>query len=113
MIIVHVVEPFAAGIAVFVKYLTEAMPGDLHIIIHGERKEVMCAGDVKKTFSSPNVRFVKWRSAQRTINPFKDFLALSELYKILKRLKNKHLLHMFHLHSPNSRFLSLFFFRIL
>ncbi len=102
MIIVHVVEPFAAGIAVFVKYLTEAMPGDLHIIIHGERKQVMCAVDVKKTFSSPNVRFVKWHSAQRTIDPFKDFLALAELYKILKRLKNKQLIDGVHLHSSKS-----------
>ncbi|HEV8284094.1 MAG TPA: glycosyltransferase [Chitinophagaceae bacterium] len=102
MIIVHVVEPFAAGIAVFVKYLTETMPGDLHIIVHGERKQVMCAVDVKKTFSSPNVRFVKWRSAQRSINPFKDFLALAELYKILKRLKNKDLVDSIHLHSSKS-----------
>ncbi len=105
MIIIHVVEPFAAGIAVFVKYLTETMSGDLHIIIHGERKQVMCAIDVKKTFSSPNVRFIKWRSAQRSINPFKDFLALAELYKILKRLKNKNLADGVHLHSSKSGFL--------
>ena len=50
MTIVHVVEPFAAGVAVFVKYLTETMPDDLHIIVHGERKQVMSAGDVKKIF---------------------------------------------------------------
>jgi len=102
MIIVHVVEPFAAGIAVFVKYLTEIMPHDSHIIIHGERKQVMCAGEVKKTFSLPNVRFIKWRSAQRSIDPFKDFLALAELYKILKRLKNGNRVDSVHLHSSKS-----------
>jgi glycosyltransferase involved in cell wall biosynthesis len=102
MIIVHVVEPFAAGIAVFVKYLTEAMPSDIHIIIHGERKQVMCAAEVKKTFSLPNVRFIKWRSAQRSINPSKDFLALAELYKILKRLRTKNLVDSVHLHSSKS-----------
>jgi hypothetical protein len=39
MIIVHIVEPFAAGIAVFVKSLTEAMPDDMHIIVHGEETQ--------------------------------------------------------------------------
>jgi len=102
MTIVHVVEPFAAGVSVFVKYLTETMPDDLHIVIHGERKQVMSAANVKKTFSSPKVRFIKWRSAQRSIHPIKDFLALSELYKILKRLKDKDLIDGVHLHSSKS-----------
>ena len=81
------------------------MPDDLHIVIHGERKQVMPAIDVKRTFSSTNVRFIKWRSAQRPINPFKDFLALGELYKILRRLKKKHLVDGVHLHSSKSGFL--------
>ena len=102
MTIVHVVEPFAAGVSVFVKYLTETMPDDLHIIIHGERKQVMSAANVKKTFSSPRVRFIKWHSAQRSIHPVKDFLALTELYKILKRLKEKDLIDGVHLHSSKS-----------
>ena len=50
MTIVHVVEPFAAGIAVFVKSLTETMPDDVHIIVHGERKKVIAASEVKKIF---------------------------------------------------------------
>ena len=102
MTIVHVVEPFAAGVAVFVKYLTETMPDDMHIIVHGERRQVMPAGDVKKIFPGSNVRFIKWQSAQRSIDPFKDFLAFSELYKILKRLKNKNLIDSVHLHSAKS-----------
>lgn len=102
MIVVHVIEPFASGVAVFVKYLTETMPGDQHLIIHGERQGVMRAVDVKRTFSSPNVKFIKWRSAQRPIHPLKDFIALSELYKILKRLKEKNLVDTVHLHSAKS-----------
>ena len=102
MIIVHVVEPFAAGIAVFVRALTETMPDDLHIIIHGERKQVMPAKEVKKSFPQKNVRFIKWKSAQRSINPLKDFLALSELYKIFRRLKRKNLIDAVHLHSSKS-----------
>lgn len=105
MTIVHVVEPFASGIAVFVKYLTETMPDDLHFIIHGERRQVMPAVDVKRTFPLSNVRFIRWRSAQRSINPVKDSLALAELYKILKRLKNKNLVDGVHLHSSKSGFL--------
>jgi len=99
MIIVHVVEPFAAGVAVFVKYLTEAMPDDRHIIIHGERRQVMPVEKVKKTFSNPNVHFIRWRSAQRAVNVYKDFVALVELYNILRRLKGKGLLDSVHLHS--------------
>jgi len=102
MIIVHVVEPFAAGVGVFVKYLTETMPEDRHLIIHGERKEVMPVEEVKKTFSNPNVKFIRWRSAQRSINIYKDFLALGELYTILRRLKSKGLLESVHLHSSKS-----------
>lgn len=102
MIIVHVVEPFASGVAVFVKYLTEIMADDLHLVIHGERKEVMSAGAVKKTFLTTNVKFIKWRSAARTIHPLKDLSAFVELYTILRRLKKKNLLDSVHLHSAKS-----------
>jgi glycosyltransferase involved in cell wall biosynthesis len=48
------------------------------------------------------VRFIKWRSAQRSINPLKDFLALAEIYTILKRLKSRNLVDGIHLHSSKS-----------
>ncbi|HEX7905862.1 MAG TPA: glycosyltransferase [Chitinophagaceae bacterium] len=102
MIIVHIVEPFAAGIAVFVRSLTEVMPDDVHIIIHGERRNVMTAAEVKKNFPKQNVRFLKWRFAQRSIDPIKDFFALTELYTILRRLRRKNLVDAVHLHSSKS-----------
>ena len=102
MIIVHIVEPFAAGIAMFVKSLTESMPDDMHIIVHGERNEIMAAQEVKKNFTNPNTRFIRWRSAKRSIDPIKDFFALSELYKILSRLKRKNMVDAVHLHSSKS-----------
>lgn len=102
MTIVHIVEPFAAGIAVFVKSLTETMPDDVHIIVHGERKKEIAAREVKKIFPQRNIRFIKWRSAQRAVHPLKDFMAFSELYKILRRLKKKNLVDAVHLHSSKS-----------
>ncbi|HWJ02332.1 MAG TPA: glycosyltransferase, partial [Verrucomicrobiae bacterium] len=102
MTILHVVEPFAAGIAVFVKSLTEAMPQDTHIILHGERKQVMTAAEVKKIFPKNNVRFIRWHSVQRSIHPLKDLKALRELYSILKRLKKTGMLDAVHLHSSKS-----------
>ena len=102
MTILHVVEPFASGIAVFVKSLTETMPDDVHIIIHGERRQEIAASEVKKIFPTKNIRFIKWRSAQRAVHPLKDFLALSELYKIIRRLKKKNLVDAVHLHSAKS-----------
>ena len=102
MTIVHIVEPFAAGVAVFVRSLTEAMPNDIHIVVHGERKSEMPAVEVKKNFPTQNVRFVKWRSAGRAIDPFKDLMALAEVYKILIRLKKKDMVDAVHLHSSKS-----------
>ena len=100
--IIHVVEPFASGVAVFVKLLTEAMPDDLHIIVHGERRKVKRASEVKKEFLAPNVRFIKWRSAQRSIDPVRDVMALSELVTIFRRLRRKGLVDAVHLHSSKS-----------
>ena len=105
MIIVHVVEPFAAGVAVFVRSLTETMPDELHIVVHGERKNEISAATVKSAFPKKNVRFIRWRSAQRSIHPLKDLMALAELFKILRRLKRKNLVDAVHLHSSKSGFL--------
>lgn len=102
MTVIHVVEPFASGVAVFVKLLTESMPDDLHIIIHGERKKVKSASAVKREFPVANVRFIKWRSATRSIDPLKDIMALTELTTILRRLKRKGLVDAVHLHSSKS-----------
>lgn len=102
MTIVHIVEPFAAGVATFVKSLTEAMPNDQHIVIHGERKNVTTADQVKRNFFSNNVHFIKWEYAQRSINPVKDIAALTRLCNILKRLKQKGMIDAVHLHSSKS-----------
>ncbi|MGK2864445.1 MAG: glycosyltransferase [Chitinophagaceae bacterium] len=102
MKIVHIVEPFASGIAFFVKSLTEAMPDDLHIVVHGERVNEMSAANVKKNFPKKNVRFIKWHSAQRSIDLLKDLQALTQLYHIVRRLKQKQLIDAVHLHSSKS-----------
>ena len=105
MKIVHVVEPFASGIAVFVKSLVENMTDDLHIVVHGERDYVMKSADVIKHFPKNNVRFIRWKSAQREISITKDTAAFVELYTILRRLKKKNLVDAVHLHSSKSGFL--------
>jgi glycosyltransferase involved in cell wall biosynthesis len=78
------------------------MPDDVHIIVHGERKKEIAASEVKKIFPQKNIRFIRWRSAQRSVHPLKDFMAFSELYKILRRLKRKGLVDAVHLHSSKS-----------
>lgn len=102
MVIVHVVEPFAAGIATFIKLLAENMPDDCHIVVHGERKEVTEAIEVKKYFPKNNVKFIRWKSAQREISLLKDLKALVELTAILKRFKHADAIH---LHSSKAGFL--------
>lgn len=102
MTVVHIVEPFVSGIAVFVRLLAESMPKDRHIIVHGERAHVMSASEVKKDFSGLNVSFIRWKSAQRSVHPIKDTLALTELITILRRLKKGGRVDAVHLHSSKS-----------
>lgn len=105
MKIVHVVEPFASGIAVFVRSLVENLQDDMHFIVHGERRQVMLAAEVKQYFPKENVRFIRWKSAQREINIRKDTIAFMELYTILRRLKKQNQVDAVHLHSSKSGFL--------
>src|SRR5258708_4129226 len=105
MKIVHVVEPFASGIATFVRALVENLNDDLHIIVHGEREYVMKSAEVKLDFPKKNVRFMRGKSAQREISIRKDTVAFMELYTILKRLKKQFHIDAVHLHSSKSGFL--------
>ncbi|MFY7838718.1 MAG: glycosyltransferase [Lacibacter sp.] len=102
MRIVHVVEPFASGVVTFVKSLVEHLPEDYHIVIHGERPEVMERAEVKKLFPPTQVKFIHWKSAQRGLHLVKDTRALFELYTILKRFRS---VDAVHLHSSKSGFL--------
>lgn len=105
MNIIHVVEPFASGIATFVKSLVENLQDDLHIIIHGERENVMRSAEVKSYFPVANTRFIRWPSAQRSLSVRKDTAAFWELYTILRQLKQQNRIDAVHLHSSKSGFL--------
>ena len=105
MRIVHVVEPFASGIATFVRSLVNGMPEDRHIIVHGERDQVMRSETVIMDFPKHNVEFIRWRSAQRYIRPLKDLHAFFELRAILRQLKRQGPIDAVHLHSSKSGFL--------
>lgn len=102
MQIVHVLDPFAAGLATFLKLLTEELDNDYHIIVHGERKNLADAKEVKKIFPRKNIRFIYWKSVQREIHPLKDIRAYLELVSILRRFKNADVIH---LHSSKAGFL--------
>jgi len=110
MKIIHIVEPFASGVAVFVRSLVENLHSDHHVIIHGERASVSKAEEVKALFQSSNVEFVKWKFAQRSLNPFLDGLAFLNLVYHLKRNSDADAVH---LHSSKSGFLGRIACRIL
>ncbi|PWT71540.1 MAG: glycosyl transferase family 1 [Bacteroidetes bacterium] len=105
MRIVHVAEPLVAGVATFVRSLVEGMREDSHVIVHGERPQLMISEKVIEDFPRDNVRFIRWRSAQREIRPVKDLRALIELYLILLRLKKSSGIDVVHLHSSKSGFI--------
>ena len=102
MQIVHVLDPFVAGLATFLKLLTEELNDDYHIIVHGERLNLAAPEEVKKIFPRKNIRFIHWKSVQREINAVKDLKAYFELVSILRRFKNSDIIH---LHSSKAGFL--------
>ena len=113
MKIVHVVEAFASGIAVFINSLVDNMKEDQHLVIHGEREQVMRAEDVKRQFSGVHVSFLRWPSACRNIRPWQDIKASLELYGFLKDLKRQGAVDVVHLHSSKSGFLGRVVCRVL
>lgn len=102
MTIIHIVDPFAGGLATFLKLLTEQLREDKHIIIHGERKELVDKAEVKKIFPKENVKFIHWKSVQREISVVKDFQAYLELIQILRRFRKADAVH---LHSSKAGFI--------
>ncbi len=102
MKVIHVVDPFAAGLATFLKLLSEQMDEHYHIIVHGERKEIAEAQEIKRKFPKKNVKFVYWKSVQREVSFIKDTRAYFELLTILRRFKDADVIH---LHSSKAGFL--------
>ncbi|MEI7596858.1 MAG: glycosyltransferase [Bacteroidota bacterium] len=103
MKIIHVVDPFAGGLATFLKLLTEELnDNNYHIIVHGERRHLADPTDVKSFFPKKNVKFIFWKSVQREVSPFKDIQAYLELVNILRRFNDADVIH---LHSSKAGFL--------
>lgn len=102
MTIVHVLDPFAGGLATFLRLLTEQLHNDYHIIIHGERNDIADFKEVRSVFPKKNIRFIQWKSVQRNLSAKKDFKAYIELVKILRRFKTADAVH---LHSSKAGFL--------
>ena len=98
--VLHVVEPFAGGIATFIKQLTEQCPGDEHIILHGNRSEIIEPSELYRRFPS-NCKFIRWKFTQREINPVADSFAFAQLMKVLVAEK----FDVVHLHSSKAGFL--------
>lgn len=93
--VLHVVESFGGGIINFVNHLSNLDCLDSCTILYNERE--IKISQIKKKFSE-NVSFIRWKSAQRTINPYKDFLAFFYLLSVLK----KNNFDIVHLHSSKA-----------
>lgn len=102
MVIVHVLDPFGAGLATFLRLLTEELSDDYHIIVHGERNELVDFKEVRSHFPKKNIRFIQWKTVQRNLNVKKDFIAYVELTKILRRFRFADVVH---LHSSKAGFI--------
>ncbi|WP_296896111.1 glycosyltransferase [uncultured Megamonas sp.] len=100
MKIVHIMECFAGGTFNFLVDLTNELYNEEHIVIYGTNRE-----NTPKNFKdlfNKNVKFIKWKTAQREMKPLKDIKALWELYNILKKIDD---IDIIHLHSSKAGFL--------
>ena len=100
MKIVHVIECFAGGTFNFLVDLTTELKNEEHIVIYGMSRE-NTPSNFRSLFPN-NVKFIKWKYAQREMKPIKDLKALIELYTILKQIDN---IDVIHLHSSKAGFL--------
>lgn len=107
--VLHVVESFGGGIINFVKHLTNLDCLESSTILYNERE--IKISQIQTKFTN-KVSFIRWKSAQRTINPYKDILAYFNLIHILR--SNKY--DIVHLHSSKAGILgqlaSVFFRKI-
>lgn len=102
MTVVHVLEPFATGVASAVISIAKQLPHIRHVVVHGERAGADGIAGVKGRFP-PEVIFIPWPHAGREINPLRDFQALCSLLAILKPYKKNG--PVIHLHSSKAGFL--------
>jgi len=102
VIVLHVLEPFASGVATAVCSITGELRDLTHIIIHGSRS---LEGSEKVKLRFPKeVTFIEWKNVGREINLVKDFRALKELKKHLKPYARQKDIAV-HLHSSKAGFL--------
>lgn len=113
MYIIHVVEPLAGGMVTFMKSLTESMPSDQHLIIHGRREHGLPLEAVRKQFIASNIKLVLWESAVRNLSPLQDLHAARELYVLLKQLKAAGKIDVVHLHCSKAGFIGRLVCRLL
>jgi len=116
VIILHVLEPFASGVATAVIAIAGELPDYSHIVIHGSRNNVESAEEVRKRFP-PGVTFIEWKNAGREISLVKDWKALCELTALLKpyspgKIKGSGPV-VVHLHSSKAGFLGRLACRVL
>lgn len=97
MTIIHIVEPFATGINTFIHELVAGMPNDQHIIIHGERDDNRKLQSIMDEYGD-NVKFVRWKNAQRELRFLKDLKSFLSLRKLLKNNP----FDIIHLHSSKA-----------
>lgn len=100
MKVVHVVEPFSSGIVTFIINITRELSEHEHLVIHGKRTTEDDITSVRKRFDS-DVSFKLWKYANKSVHPVNDFLALIQLYKMLKNIE----FDVLHLHSSKAGFL--------
>ncbi|MFQ3576657.1 MAG: glycosyltransferase [Cytophagales bacterium] len=103
MKILHVVESFGGGSAVFISLLSKYLSNHEHIVLYGLRKDEQ-PFEVTKSKFPQSVKFVYWKSATRELSLINDFLAFIELNKKIKNLNPD----VVHLHSSKAGFIGRF-----
>lgn len=91
------VEPFASGVIDFIATIINMDAVHKHTVVHGTRLWVDSENGVRSKFCD-QTKFIRWKYANRRINPFFDLFALITITKVL--LKGRY--DVIHLHSAKA-----------
>ena len=95
--ILHITEPFSAGVFTAISDLAKGLPQYKHIVAHGLDR---IQQNISPDFLA-EVTLIPWKFAKASLNPFKDILALYLLLQIITKTKPD----IIHLHSSKAGFL--------
>ena len=92
--ILHITEPFSAGVFTSISNLVIGLPDYAHFVLHGSDR-------LEKNIPALSATLILWKYVGVSLHPLKDFLALLGAMRTIQKIKPD----IIHLHSSKAGFL--------